>query len=87
MSVIKGFFVTDPKERLGCGKNGLQKLKNHPWFKNVDFELLESKQLKPPFVPTAKDKSVNKYFDQDCINSKVDESVLHVENEHFPHWS
>lgn len=87
LSCIKGFFITDPKERLGCGKNGLAKLKSHPWFKSIDFELLENKQLKPPFIPTSKDKTSNKFFDQDCINSNVNDSNLVIENENFQQWS
>lgn len=87
INLIQELLTTDPKQRLGCGVNGLNKLKNHLWFKNLDFELLEQKKLKPPFIPTHRDINDNKFFDQNCIMGKVDDSILHQEFEEFPKWS
>merc|ERR1719512_46064 len=33
------------------GTNGIDSIKNHPWFEEIDFGLLEAKYLDPPFVP------------------------------------
>lgn len=87
INLIQELLTTDPKQRLGCGVNGLNKLKNHLWFKNLDFDLLERKKLKPPFIPTHSDINDNKFFDQSCIQGKVDDSILHQEFEEFPKWS
>ena len=37
-----------PKERLGV--NGINELKNHPWFSNLDWDLLKRKELPSPFT-------------------------------------
>lgn len=87
INLIKELLVTDPKERLGCGVSGIKKLKNHMWFKHLDFDLLEQKKLKPPFIPTSRDINEKKFFDQNCISAHVDDSILHQEFDEFPKWS
>ncbi|CEG66939.1 Putative AGC protein kinase [Rhizopus microsporus] len=49
--VIHGLLAKRPKDRLGHGREGLQKLKSHPWFHGLDWEQLESKKAQPPFIP------------------------------------
>ena len=41
-----------PYKRLG--KQGIQELKQHNWFAGFEWEQLENKQMKPPFVPNIK---------------------------------
>jgi hypothetical protein len=31
--------------------NGPEEVKNHIWFKDIDWEALEAKQLEAPYVP------------------------------------
>merc|ERR1719189_3241266 len=39
----------DPEKRMG--KNGIDEKKNHPWFEEIDFGMVEAKYLDPPFAP------------------------------------
>ncbi|KAJ2171118.1 hypothetical protein GGH16_003029, partial [Coemansia sp. RSA 560] len=41
----------DPAERLGCGPNGFETLKSHPFFASINWAELEARQTPPPFVP------------------------------------
>ncbi|TGZ32552.1 Protein kinase C [Temnothorax longispinosus] len=52
-SVLKGFLCKDPAERLGCGKrpSGFLDIVAHPFFKAIDWEMLEQKQVTPPYKP------------------------------------
>ncbi|XP_071876504.1 protein kinase C iota type isoform X2 [Bombus fervidus] len=52
-SVLKGFLCKDPNERLGCGKRptAFLDIVAHPFFKAIDWEMLEQKQVTPPYKP------------------------------------
>ncbi|XP_022121672.2 atypical protein kinase C isoform X2 [Pieris rapae] len=50
-SVLKGFLNKNPVERLGCGDTGFRDIVNHPFFKSIEWEMLEQKQVVPPFKP------------------------------------
>eukprot|EP01039_Chlorochromonas_danica_P009822 gene9822-10864_t len=41
----------DDTTRLGAGKDGVQNIKRHPFFEGLDWVLLESKQIEPPYKP------------------------------------
>lgn len=48
---IKCLLTRDIKSRIGIGKEGFQRLMHHPWFNGIPWELLEPKQVEPPFAP------------------------------------
>lgn len=51
-SVLKGFLNKNPAERLGCSREGaFMDIVNHAFFKQIDWDLLEQKQVTPPFKP------------------------------------
>ncbi|XP_013140898.1 PREDICTED: atypical protein kinase C isoform X1 [Papilio polytes] len=50
-SVLKGFLNKNPVERLGCGEGAFLDIVNHPFFKSIEWEMLEQKQVVPPFKP------------------------------------
>jgi serine/threonine protein kinase len=50
-SLISQLLKVNPKERLGHGPKGSQNVKNHAYFKNVDWETVRSKKIAAPFIP------------------------------------
>lgn len=51
-SVLKAFLNKNPAERLGCrGESAFRDIIDHPFFKSIDWELLEQKQVTPPYTP------------------------------------
>ncbi|XP_059084912.1 atypical protein kinase C-like [Tigriopus californicus] len=51
-AILKGFLNKNPLERLGCHKeNGFMEIMSHPFFKTIEWELLEQKQISPPYRP------------------------------------
>ncbi|KAJ2723663.1 hypothetical protein GGI07_002458 [Coemansia sp. Benny D115] len=53
ISAMRGFLNKDPSQRLGCGPGGMEAVKSHPFFASINWDLLEAKQLEPPFAPNS----------------------------------
>ena len=45
-----------PKQRLG-NKSGASEIKNHPFFRNVDWDAVIQKRTKPPIIPANRVRS------------------------------
>ena len=60
--LINKLLNVDPNKRLGYGKNGVEELKNHPYFKDVNWEKLKNLEETPPFIPEIKDFTDLKYI-------------------------
>ncbi|XP_031435444.1 protein kinase C epsilon type [Clupea harengus] len=67
VGILKAFMTKSPNKRLGCVvAQGLEDaIKNHPFFKEIDWDLLEQRKVKPPFKPRIKTKRDVNNFDQD----------------------
>ena len=51
---IQKLLDVNEKTRLGSGPNGVDNIKAHPFFRGINFELLEQKHIEPPFKPQVK---------------------------------
>ncbi|KAI8337651.1 kinase-like domain-containing protein [Chlamydoabsidia padenii] len=56
MDVLRGLLIKSPSDRYGCGKDGIPRLKKHPWFRGIDWQAMVHKTAIPPFKPN-KDES------------------------------
>ena len=54
-------LINDPEVRLGT--NGADEIKNHPFFKGIDWNHIKE-TLTPPFIPELKNNYDTKYFDE-----------------------
>ena len=41
----------EPHERLGCGYGGEERIREHAWFREIDWDKLLRKELRAPWVP------------------------------------
>jgi protein-serine/threonine kinase len=83
--LIKKLLVINPKKRLGYGDNGANKIKLHPYFKNINWDDAWKKKLNPPFIPQIKDDEDLRYFDtlftkETILSSDSDYSGLSSNN-------
>ncbi|KAI9206730.1 kinase-like domain-containing protein, partial [Polychytrium aggregatum] len=49
--LVRRLLDPDPVTRLGAGKEGPTEIKNHPWFKELNWKKVESRTAVPPYVP------------------------------------
>ena len=49
--LITGLLEQDLSKRLGCMVNGAEDIKQHIWFRGVDWSMVAQKKIQPPWVP------------------------------------
>ncbi|CAD8064466.1 unnamed protein product [Paramecium sonneborni] len=60
-SVLNGLLQNDPTKRLGA--NGSQEIKDHEFFREIDWDKLYNKQIQPPFKPKVFGHKDLRHFD------------------------
>lgn len=71
-SVLKGFLNKNPLERLGCHpQSGFSDITSHPFFKSINWALLEAKQVPPPYKPKLETDRDLEHFDPQFTTENV----------------
>ena len=77
-NVLTGLLTIDYATRLGCGVEGVRKLKANPWFEDISWGLLEQKLVSPPYY------DIDNEFDRSiCDPYNSFDSMLHDIGEDF----
>jgi len=61
VDLVKQLLLRNPSHRLGCLARGGKDVKEHHWFKDIDFDKLADKAITPPWKPKIKNA-------MDCSN-------------------
>ena len=72
--LISKLLIPNPKNRLGYGKDGAQKIKDHPYFEGINWKDAWDRKLEPPLVPQLKSETDLSYFDKMFTNEKIEGS-------------
>ena len=77
--LIEKLFVCNPQKRLGY--KSADEVKNHPFFKGIDFDKVLRKEYKPPFIPKLKDNTDLRYFDENYTKLNIEHNSNNNEEE------
>lgn len=67
---VKGLLNRNPKHRLGATNDALE-LMSHPFFKDIDFEMLKRKQIPPPYKPHVSSEDDTSNFDPEFTGASL----------------
>lgn len=62
--LIEGLLEKNPETRLGALAGGLSDIKGHPWFRAVQWDMIASLRIRPPFRPIIKHPGDASNFDE-----------------------
>jgi len=74
-SLVRGLLEKDPNRRLGGGPDDAEEVKAHPIFYNINWHMLNKKQIKPPFKPKIESEVDTSNFDPMFTNATPIDSL------------
>lgn len=69
----------NPSTRLGA-LNGINDIKSHPFFINIDFDLILRKKLLAPYKPEVSSSLDVRNFDEEFTDEPVENSLISEKN-------
>uniref|UniRef100_A0A8C4PC56 protein kinase C n=1 Tax=Dromaius novaehollandiae TaxID=8790 RepID=A0A8C4PC56_DRONO len=70
LSIIRKLLRKCPERRLGAGERDAEEIKIQAFFKEIDWDALFARKLKPPFVPTLRALTDISNFDEEFTSQK-----------------
>ncbi|ODV85848.1 hypothetical protein CANARDRAFT_27930 [[Candida] arabinofermentans NRRL YB-2248] len=88
--IITRLLDRDPKKRLGY--NGVEEIKSHPFFADIDWDKLNNKGYIPPYKPQVKDSTdisniSSEFTDERPMDSVVDDYLSESVQKQFGGWT
>ena len=84
-SLIKHLLESDLSKRYGNLKNGVNDIKNHSFFKTMNWDKLLKQEIEAPFIPKSTDKNELKYYNI-YPDSDDNAEAYNRDNDPFNDW-
>lgn len=84
--LIKSFLTADKSIRLGCNKRGSEDVKAHKWFKGVDWDMVYTREIPPPWIPKVRNNTDTQYFEKYPDSVETPSVPTKAQQEHFNYF-
>ncbi|BHF59377.1 hypothetical protein SprV_0100233400 [Sparganum proliferum] len=83
VDILSRFLMKSPVRRLGCvpSEGGETAIQRHPFFREIDWVLLEERKIRPPFRPKVRSRFDTTNFDKDFTNEEPLLTPIELSNE------
>jgi len=71
IDLISRLLEKNPVKRLGSLGQGANEIMQHTWFKDIDWQKMETKSLSSPYRPQLDNSFDVKYFDVEFTSQKL----------------
>ena len=65
VAICKALLTKSPQKRLGSGDDGEKSIRDHIFFRRIDWSRIESKEIQPPYKPRISDTKDTSNFDRE----------------------
>ena len=73
-NLLEGLLKKDKTQRLGSEAGDCRIIMAHPFFRAINWDLLQKKKLEPPFNPNVRDDLDLRHFDPEFTKEAVSET-------------
>lgn len=68
MDFISQLLIRDPTQRLGSGVDGAIQVRSHPYFNEIEWHLIYTKKIIPPYIPTLHSETDLSFFESEFLS-------------------
>ncbi|KAI9264328.1 hypothetical protein BDA99DRAFT_53540 [Phascolomyces articulosus] len=88
VSICQRLLTRDPARRLGAGRSDAVEIREHPFFRGVNWEDMLNKRVPPPFYPTITSRLDTSNFDEEFTRERpaltpISSTLNRVEQQEF----
>ncbi|CAO1614643.1 unnamed protein product [Jaminaea pallidilutea] len=77
VSILHRLLTRDPAKRLGSGPRDAEEIKEHPFFRDTDWDMVMARKIPAPYKPTLRSATDTQWFDTDFTSMQPALTPVH----------